>query len=236
MIYLFDFQTCYKIGITSNIYKRFSSFKNARENVQLVNLIVNPKTTLDQEKEDKIIEKELHTLCKNFKISRELFQKNPEVLRIFSKYKIDIGDLKDWVKEFNPDNVNDKKNIIRKKVYQYDLKGNFIKEWNNANQASIDGFNPSKIYRVLNGERTKYKNYIWSYALLEGDTLKNVLEKANKYNTYNVKQYDLTGNFLKNYKSISEASSITGISQSSISLCCKGKYKTAGKYIWKKEE
>jgi len=88
----------------------------------------------------------------------------------------------------------------------------------------------------LNGERTKYKNYIWSYALLEGDTLKNVLEKANKYNTYNVKQYDLTGNFLKNYKSISEASSITGISQSSISLCCKGKYKTAGKYIWKKEE
>lgn len=40
----------------------------------------------------------------------------------------------------------------------------------------------------------------------------------------------------KNYKSIAEASNITGISQSSISLCCSGKYKKAGNYIWKKED
>lgn len=40
------------------------------------------------------------------------------------------------------------------------------------------------------------------------------------------------------YPSVMQASRETGISQSSISLCCSGKYKSAGGYIWKykKEE
>ena len=32
MIYLIDFQTCYKIGRTSDLRKRLRQFKNTREN------------------------------------------------------------------------------------------------------------------------------------------------------------------------------------------------------------
>ena len=53
-----------------------------------------------------------------------------------------------------------------------------------------------------------------------------------------VLQYTIDGQFIAEYKSESEASRQTGISQSQIDGCCKGKYgyKTAGGSIWKYKE
>lgn len=48
-----------------------------------------------------------------------------------------------------------------------------------------------------------------------------------------VNQYDLNNNFLNSYSSFTEAEKATGVDHSRISCCCKGKYKTAGGYIWK---
>jgi len=47
-----------------------------------------------------------------------------------------------------------------------------------------------------------------------------------------VKQYDLQGNFIKEWISISEASRELNIHQKNIRACCKNKRKTAGGYIW----
>lgn len=44
------------------------------------------------------------------------------------------------------------------------------------------------------------------------------------------------GEFVAEYPSELEASKQTGINSSSISLCCKGIYKTAGGSIWKYKE
>jgi hypothetical protein len=50
-----------------------------------------------------------------------------------------------------------------------------------------------------------------------------------------VEQYDLEGNLISTYKSVTEAASINNIIRSSISKVCRGvfNYKTAGGYIWK---
>lgn len=50
-----------------------------------------------------------------------------------------------------------------------------------------------------------------------------------------VLQYSLDGNFIQEFKSVSEASRQTGISHGNITSCCNGKvyHHTAGGYIWK---
>jgi hypothetical protein len=53
--------------------------------------------------------------------------------------------------------------------------------------------------------------------------------KRNK----SVLQYDLKGNFIKEYESQSQASRETNISQGDISACCRNKQKTTGGFIWK---
>lgn len=48
-----------------------------------------------------------------------------------------------------------------------------------------------------------------------------------------VKQYDLEGNFIKQWDSIKDASLNLKINSSNICCCCKGIYKTCGNYIWR---
>lgn len=48
-----------------------------------------------------------------------------------------------------------------------------------------------------------------------------------------VLQYDLQGNFIKEWPSIMEIERQLGFDQGYISNCCNGKYKTAYGYIWK---
>jgi len=56
---------------------------------------------------------------------------------------------------------------------------------------------------------------------------------VHNYRNRKVRQYDLNGNFIKEYFSISEASRQIGISVPSIIRACKDFTKTAAKYRWK---
>lgn len=49
----------------------------------------------------------------------------------------------------------------------------------------------------------------------------------------NVLQYDLNGNFIREWGSLTEAANNLNIKKASISSCCKGRNKTSGGYIWK---
>lgn len=57
------------------------------------------------------------------------------------------------------------------------------------------------------------------------------LRKLGK-NSKKVYQYDLKGNFIKEWDSFSKASKELEIYSSNISMCCSGKYKQAGGYKW----
>ena len=63
----------------------------------------------------------------------------------------------------------------------------------------------------------------------------NYSQKVNSsFNERNkeVQQFDINNNLLATYKSISDASRITGIKVSSISYSANGQRKTGGGYIW----
>lgn len=54
----------------------------------------------------------------------------------------------------------------------------------------------------------------------------------NDWCSKKVNQYDLNGNYIKTYSSLNKASKELNISNN-IYLCCTGKIKTCGGYIWK---
>ena len=59
------------------------------------------------------------------------------------------------------------------------------------------------------------------------------IEKLKLANVIPINQYSLDQKLIRSFYSVHEAYRQTGIATSSISKCCKGKLKTAGKYIWK---
>lgn len=49
-------------------------------------------------------------------------------------------------------------------VIQYDLEGNFIKEWENIKQISASlNYSSSTIYECINGKYKQANGYIWKY-------------------------------------------------------------------------
>lgn len=52
---------------------------------------------------------------------------------------------------------------LKKKVYQYNLDGTFIKAWLSATDAAANGYNRSGISQVCNGLASYYKGYYWSF-------------------------------------------------------------------------
>lgn len=54
-------------------------------------------------------------------------------------------------------------------------------------------------------------------------------------NKIKVKQYNIKGELVNSFNSISEASNKTGVSAGAISMCINNKRKTANKFIWKKD-
>ena len=54
-----------------------------------------------------------------------------------------------------------------------------------------------------------------------------------KKNLVSVIQYDLNGNQIKEWESMQKAANSLNLSISGISLCCSGKYKNCGGFIWK---
>lgn len=232
MVYLIDLQTCYKIGSCSDINKRIKSFKNSREDVKVIDLIVNPKKTLDS-KEDIRIERDIQELCSKYLITRELFMKDNNVVSIFRDYKYNI--IKDdtlWeISETNKNNVNQSKS-----TYQYDMFGNLINIYKSTgNAATLTGISRSCIQRACTGESSRAGNFIWSYNELDTKELEEKINKAKLTIPTKIQQFTKSGDLIGIYDSISDAFRATGVKISSISLCINGKYKTAGGFIWSKQ-
>jgi hypothetical protein len=60
----------------------------------------------------------------------------------------------------------------------------------------------------------------------------NNLKKGAIVNSKAVKQINKDGKVMRIYISAREAARQTGLNQSNISKCCRGKYKSVGGYIW----
>lgn len=239
MIYLVDFETCYKIGKTQNLKKRLQSFLVDREKVVCLDIIMDQSNRLNSRDTDSSMEKEIHKKCKEFHIAGELFQKDPKVLEIFKDCKAMIGDSYDYASEIaelcKTLRVSKQKgydNLIhgqnKKKVYQYDKQGVLIGEYSSMLEAMKK--TGARADKVICGRQSTSAGFVWSDKLLSESEIKAMCSKNKTLN-----QYSLDGEYIKSWNTMSEAGKELGIAVSSISLCCKGKYKKVGGFIWKIE-
>lgn len=114
-------------------------------------------------------------------------------------------------------------------VYQFDLDGNFIQEWENMAAAGRAlNINRASISQCCTKGRNSAGGYLWSYS----KTCDPKPLKFSRRHTNGVNQYDLDGNFINHYPSIKEAALSTGLNAKRISDCCAGKQDTTNSFKW----
>lgn len=116
----------------------------------------------------------LYKPLKKFKIHRivaNAFIPNPENLPCVNHKDEDktnnhVDNLEWCTYEYNS-NYGSRNERIRKslskKVYQYTLDGEFVREWKSTNECGRNGFNHSSIVSCCKGERKTHKGYKWKY-------------------------------------------------------------------------
>ena len=110
------------------------------------------------------------------------------------------------------------------KILQYDLNNNFIKEWGGLIEIeTILGYKRETIRMNINGKTQSTHGYKWFYKDKSPKVFKSKVRKIN--------QYDLEGNFIKEWDNVKEAKIWLGVGD--IYSCLIGKQKTSNNYIWK---
>ena len=81
------------------------------------------------------------------------------------KYNVSGNACKKWLKRYGI--YNEVKSNFKQKtypIYQYDLDGNFIREWKDGDEiVNVLGFNKSKIHNVCRKCQKTSNGYIWKY-------------------------------------------------------------------------
>ena len=112
-------------------------------------------------------------------------------------------------------------------ILQYDLQGNFIKEFNSAKQYAEENnlTNGGYIGLCLKRKRPTAYGYIWKY---KTEDYPKVIIPSTKYinNFIPILQYDLQSNFIKEWSSIKIASIELNINDKGICNSLKGRAKS----------
>ncbi len=115
-----------------------------------------------------------------------------------------------------------------KKVYQYSLvSGQLVCQYSSL-QSAGNAVNAVKsaIGKACNSNSKTCKGYVWSYS-------STFPKHINDNRTKVVQQFSLKGQFINEYKSVSEASKETNCNKTSISKVCRGERKSCGNFCWK---
>lgn len=124
-------------------------------------------------------------------------------------------------------------------ILQFNQHGQLIKEWRGGSECTSYGFSQGAISMCCQGKSKHHKGYIWRYkkdvSLIDGEYKIDpvFIKKENKSQMKKVLQFDLNGNLIKEWSSVSECSQSLNIDLSSIAKCCRGEKKTYKAFIWK---
>jgi hypothetical protein len=125
----------------------------------------------------------------------------------------------------------------RRKVVQLDKQGNLINVWDYIREAAkMTESDEGHISDACRKERKTHNGFIWLYYEDYENNLDSELKwRLNLYQTQSKRtnQYDLKGNLLKVWDNAKQAAESLGLHRSSISLCCQGKQRQTGGFIWK---
>lgn len=133
------------------------------------------------------------------------------------------------------------------KINQYDINGNFIKTWNSIADISRtfnkDASNLSKVCNPKFNNKITQFGYIWRYYSDYPECTNIIIsdeevyfmhysKKKTQFESKKVVQYDLLGNFIKIWDSVSEAARNCNGNAGAITNVCKGIKKMHKKYMW----
>ena len=135
--------------------------------------------------------------------------------------------------KIDPLPISRKSLIIQRndKVYQYNLEGNFIREWDSIKEISIIlNIRYDLIKRcIYNKSYNSFTGFLWRFkSQNEGDKLKKHVCKFKK-----IEQYDKGLNFIKEWESVTEIIKELGFNFNQVSSCCRNEQKTCKGFIWK---
>ncbi len=126
-----------------------------------------------------------------------------------------------------PEKIVEKK---RKKYLQYNLEGDFIKEWDSYTAICKEiGAFPSN--KILDSSRYKAFNSLWRRKVANNFTLK--IEPYSPKYKHKILQYNLEGNFIREFESILDASNYTKINAGNIIRALKNNINESYNYLWK---
>lgn len=121
---------------------------------------------------------------------------------------------------------------LSKQIYQYDLNGNFIKEWDSIKSiTTYFGVNKDRIRMVIDGKRSFERSY-WSEEYF--DTLDITTYRPSARGS--IRQYNTSGIYLNTFKNTTEASKLLDIDRSKITNAIYGKYAVSGYWFLKEDE
>lgn len=126
-------------------------------------------------------------------------------------------------------------------VNRYNLEGKLIKEYNSCIEASKElNVDSCCIADAAKGAALTCYKSLWKYADDDSDIQIKVTayNQRKDYLKKKVDQYDLSGKYLMTHNSAADAAKFIDKKNgsSSITKACRGKLKTAYKYIWKYHE
>lgn len=126
------------------------------------------------------------------------------------------------------------KNPYSRRVAQYDVNGNFIAEYESCGDAfRKTGISRDSIQQCASGKRKLGGSYIWKYTTEAKYSTK--CHKGFSSQKKSVCQYSISGDFVREYVSITEAAKNVNRSKSSIKQAIK-KNGTAAGFFWKFKE
>lgn len=174
----------------------------------------------------------------NYKQILDLWRQGLSLQQISDKEKIDRHTISNILKIYNISEKEIFRRGIGRAVIQYDLNGKFINKYNSIMDAanSLGKQNISTIRNCCAKQIRSAYNFLWKF---EDDniTVEELVYNFNlsgKGKQKKVEQYDLNGNFIREFNSCREAARyINAPYHVGISSCCIGKQKTAYGYKWK---
>jgi hypothetical protein len=232
-----------KIGCTNNLQRRIR--EQGFSNYELLEQYSDKFTASNREKE----------LQKKYGYRLDNITYNESVRRITKAQQISLETKNEWLPKVDwkarEEKINQKEKWakvkssngyknrriangseqLKKVVLQYDLDGNFIKEWNQGVRWLCKNFHKG-ISGCARLEKGTAGGFQWRYKTSENYP-KQIVKFQNKM-WQKVIQKDLEGNTIKIWNNQQQAADTIGCSIHSISNACRGKSKTAKGFIWER--
>lgn len=116
------------------------------------------------------------------------------------------------------------------------LDGQYIKRYDSAMDAEIDGFHNTDVLLNCKGKRRQTKGYMFMFEDEYESNGAKTYRKPEPNGMRSIIQCDMEGNFIQKFKSLQEAARITGTNRTTISGVLSNTYKSANGYIFVYEE